>query len=82
MQKKLTLEIDQNLIERARLFARKKKSSLSRLVSDYLRSLVTLEQEEEIRSPVLNEISGILQSDKTVDAMMTDYRARLEKKYQ
>jgi predicted HicB family RNase H-like nuclease len=39
MQKKLTLRIDENLIEKAKRFSEKNGKSVSKIVSDYLENI-------------------------------------------
>ncbi len=41
MDTKLTLKLDQRIIERAKVYAAEKKVSLSRLIESYLNSLTT-----------------------------------------
>jgi hypothetical protein len=41
MDTKLTLKLDQEIIERAKLYASNKKLSLSRLIENYLNSLTS-----------------------------------------
>ena len=46
MAKKLTLNIDEKIIEEAKKYARKKQKSLSRIVQDYLKVIVKLNNKE------------------------------------
>jgi hypothetical protein len=50
---KLTLNIDERVIESGKDYARRHKTSLSRLVTDYLRSLI---QRPGKRDPVIAEL--------------------------
>ena len=41
MQSKLTLTVDQSVIEKAKIYAKKNKRSLSNIIEEYLKSLVS-----------------------------------------
>jgi hypothetical protein len=81
MSTKATLRIDKDLLEQAELISKKKKSSLSTIVSDYLAALIKMDQKSEPKTPVLREISGILKADGSPDSLISDYHAYLKKKY-
>ena len=74
--RKLTLSIDETVIERARRYSRRHKVSISRLVTNYLAGL-----DEPKRglptSRTVDRLRGILPSDVTVE----EHREHLEKKY-
>ena len=58
MDSKLTLKLDDNIIERAKKYASSKQLSLSRLIENYLDSL-TREQGDEFEiSPFVRSISS------------------------
>ncbi|HEV7670438.1 MAG TPA: DUF6364 family protein [Thermoanaerobaculia bacterium] len=61
MTVKLTLKLDEDAIEQAKMYARSRKVSLSRMVETYFRGLA---EREELRSPgptgVVAELAGIL----------------------
>ena len=81
MDSKLTLKLNENVIERAKKYASSKSLSLSRLIENYLDSL-TQEQEDEFEiSPFVKSIS----SGKSIPANL-DYKKEyidyLDKKYQ
>jgi dsDNA-specific endonuclease/ATPase MutS2 len=81
MDTKLTLKLDENVIERAKKYASGKKLSLSGLIENYLDSL-TREKEDEFEiSPFVKSIS----SGKSIPVdfdYKKDYIDYLEKKYQ
>ncbi|HYK77225.1 MAG TPA: DUF6364 family protein [Daejeonella sp.] len=84
MDTKLTLKLNESVIERAKKYASNKKISLSRLIENYLDSL-TREQNDEFEiSPFVKSIS----SGKRIPADVDDRKAReeyldfLDKKYQ
>ena len=60
MGKKLTLNIEEKVIEEAKKYASKKRKSLSRVIQDYLRYVVEMENEdEEIElSPTVRQLLG------------------------
>jgi len=58
MNTKLTLTIDQSIIERAKSYAKEKGNSLSEIIENYLKT-ITMEQKpiEEI-SPITKSLKG------------------------
>ncbi|NIA28995.1 MAG: antitoxin [Actinobacteria bacterium] len=81
MQAKLTLRMDKELIEQAKLFSQQNGKSLSRIVSDYFASLVKKEQQDdddEELTPLVRSLIGIAKGSK-VD--IEDYHKYLEEKY-
>jgi len=84
MDTKLTLKLDESVIERAKKYATNKKMSLSRLIENYLDS-ITLEDKNdgfEI-SPFVKSISSgkSLSEDKDWKELRDDYIKNLDKKY-
>lgn len=64
MDKKLTLKLDQEVIEQAKEYAHSRNMSLSKMVEKYFRSLATQEQPgEESISPLVKELSGIISEE-------------------
>ncbi len=61
MQTKLTLRLNDNVIERAKIYARNHKVSLSKLIESYLDS-VTKQKEEKKTSitPLVESLSGVI----------------------
>ncbi len=58
MDTKLTLKLNQAVIESAKIYARNKKVSLSRLIESYLQALTTNESKSEFEiSPFVKSIS-------------------------
>ncbi len=80
MQSKLTLRLDEELIRKAKAYARQSGRSLSRLVADYFAVLPgVVEETVAIESaPIARSLRGALKG-KAVDRK--DYRRHLEKKY-
>jgi hypothetical protein len=75
-RKKLTLSVDEQVIERARRYSRRHNTSISQLVSNYLAQLDANEGEEAY-SPTVRRLIGILPSSTTVE----QYHRHLEEKY-
>jgi len=79
MHTRLTLRIDEELIERAKSYARQSGKSLSQLVSDYLESLPE-SQGDQGRSvtPIVQSLRGALAGSGLNEE---DYRRHLEEKH-
>ena len=81
MNTKLTLTIEQMIIEKAKVYARKKERSLSDLVENYLKSLVSQEEEiEKEYTDVVSSLKGSFQLPKNLD-YKKELSDRLSKKY-
>jgi hypothetical protein len=82
MDTKLTLKLDHEVIEQAKVYARQKHQSLSVLVEQYFRFLVGRETEptQSDISPTVQQLSGILDAVET-DTLREDYTDYLERKY-
>jgi len=74
-RKKLTLSVDERVIERARRYSAEHNTSISRLVTDYLRRLDA--PSDAALASWVQRLRGILPSDTSVD----DYRRDLEEKH-
>lgn len=60
MDKKLTLSLDQNIIEQAKEYAKINQISLSKLIESYLASL-TKRKENNIKiTPLVESLSGVI----------------------
>ena len=81
MATKLTLHVEDKLIRTAKKTARSKGISLSRMVSDYFRSIAAQQRNEIIDSPVLSEITGILSTKGNSKKFLADYWKHIEEKY-
>ncbi|HOV94336.1 MAG TPA: DUF6364 family protein [Spirochaetales bacterium] len=80
METKLTLRIDKSVIERAKEYARQRKKSLSDLVEDYFRHIVSSDGDQEPPfSPLVEELSGIISEQDLKGLNYVDY---LEEKYE
>ena len=79
MQAKLTLRLEEDLIEHAKLVAKNSGKSLSQLVADYFLRLSQETQSLDVVPPITASLKGVLAQ---TDAMNEqDYRDYLEQKY-
>jgi len=76
MLTKLTLTIDQSIIEKAKSFAHQKNKSVSRIVEEYLRTISTgndrFSYSDKIESPITDSLVGMFKDNGK------DYRTLLE----
>lgn len=79
MQTKLTLRLEDELIDKAKRVARKRGKSLSKMVSEYF-SYIASKDSSEVSDlpPIVKSMYGALSNSK-VDG--SDYKTYLEKKY-
>ncbi len=75
MDKKLTLKLDEYVIDKAKEYASSHKRSLSRLIEAYLRTLI---DKEKAQSDDDIEISPFVKSLKTGVNIPTDYDYKKE----
>jgi hypothetical protein len=82
METKLTLKLDDVIINQAKKYALKRKKSISRLVEDYFRGLGNDEISDETTiNPIVRELSGII-DEKDIKGWEADYSNYLEQKYE
>ena len=74
--RKLTLSVDESVIERARRYSERHQTSISRLVSTFLEALAKEEPDSNL-SPTVRRLAGILPADVSGD----EYRRYLEEKH-
>lgn len=79
MNTKLTLSINKTITEKAKKYARRKKTSLSKLIENQLAKLTGGESEEDI-SPLVKSLSGVV-SDKAAAGVRNGYTNYLNQKY-
>ena len=77
MQTKLTLRLEQDLIQRAKSFAKAHDKSVSQLVSDYFERLSD-NQTGRRKTPIVRSLRGVL---KDYELDQTDYVEYLRKKH-
>lgn len=81
MNTKLTLTIEQAVVEKAKRYARKRERSLSDLIENYLKALT--QETAKIptnASPIVKSLRGSFSMDKNAD-YKTELTKRLTKKY-
>jgi len=77
MQTKLTLRLENTLIQQAKRYAKQHDKSLSQVVSDYFQILTRKDKIAEV-PPITTSLIGILES-KYIEE--DDYKRHLEEKY-
>lgn len=80
MDTKLTLKLEQKIIERAKDYAKNHNTSLSKLIENYLQSLTKIDNEKEKISPLVKSLSGIIDIPKNYNSK-EDYSDFLMNKY-
>jgi hypothetical protein len=60
MEVKLTLKLDQMIINSAKKYAENNNRSLSKLVEDYFKNLSSENTQEEEYPPLIKKLSGII----------------------
>ncbi len=82
MNTKLTLTIEQEIIERAKNYAKEKNRSLSDIIENYLKTLTKEERNHKKKElgPVVKSLKGSFKRPKNMD-YKKELKNRLEKKY-
>ncbi len=82
MEAKLTLKLNNNSISRAKEYVSQLGTSLSSIVENFFDNLTVNENKSEFPySPLVNELSGIINLDEHFD-YKSDYTSYLDKKYE
>lgn len=77
-KRKLTLTVDEDVVERAHAYSEAHRTSISQLVTDYLAGLGRAgDVGPEGYTPTVQRLLGIVPSTVTID----DYRRHLREKY-
>ena len=77
MLTKLTVRVDQDLIQSAKRYANRQGITLSQLITNYLRAIAITQDEPIAETPLLHRLSGILPADASIEK----YQKHLEEKY-
>jgi len=82
MNTKLTLTIEQEIIERAKNYAKEKNRSLSNIIENYLKILTKSERKQKVKklNPIVSSLKGSFKMPKNID-YKNELRNRLEEKY-
>ena len=67
MNTKLTLTIEQSIIEKAKSYAKEKGRSLSDIIENYLKAITTEQRVIEDISPLVNSLRGSFKSPESFD---------------
>jgi Family of unknown function (DUF6364) len=67
MDTKLTLRLEQNIIEKAKHYAKLHGTSLSRIIENYLQKITNDNEEKEKITPLVKSLSGIIDLPKDFD---------------
>jgi hypothetical protein len=76
MEAKLTLRLDDNIINSAKMYAQKKHKSLSKLVEDYFTNLSYEKETTKSYPPLIEHLSGVISAKDLTELARTDDRAR------
>ena len=60
MDTKLTLKLEQSVIEKAKEYAKTQKTSLSRLIENYLLNITNEKDSKDKITPLVKSLSGII----------------------
>ena len=80
MDTKLTLKLNEDIIEKAKEYAKAKKTSLSDLVENYLQKLTNDRKSDKKITPLVKSLSGIINLPKDYNGKK-DYTDYLTTKY-
>ncbi|MES2680020.1 MAG: DUF6364 family protein [Bacteroidota bacterium] len=80
MDTKLTLKLNEDVIEKAKAYAKAKKTSLSGLIENYLEKLTSDKKDNKTITPLVKSLSGIINVPKGYDDKK-DYTEYLTDKY-
>jgi Family of unknown function (DUF6364) len=76
MDTKLTLSLDKKIIEQAKKYARRKNTSLSKLIENFLAKVTATDKEDIEISPLVKSLSGVIKvKDADYRKGYTDYLA-------
>lgn len=83
METKLTLKLNEDVIQRAKVYAKNHKISLSKMIETYLDSVTKQKSESKITSitPLVESLSGVITLPEDFD-YKKEYGEYLEKKHQ
>jgi hypothetical protein len=79
METKLTLKLNSEIIEQAKVYAKMKNTSLSKLIESYLGLLINPKDEHKI-TPLVKSLSGVVKLPKNYD-VKKEYKKHLTDKY-
>lgn len=80
MDTKLTLKLNEDVIEKAKEYAKSKKTSLSDLIENYLQKLTTEKKGKKNITPLVKSLSGVIELPEDYNDKK-DYTDYLTNKY-
>jgi hypothetical protein len=80
MDTKLTLKLNEDIIEKAKEYAKAKKTSLSALIENYLQKLTNDKKSNKTITPLVKSLSGVISLPKDHNEKK-DYTDYLTNKY-
>jgi len=81
MNTKLTLTIEQEIIQKAKEYAKQKNRSLSDIIENYLKMLTKEDKKESTKlSPVVKSLRGSFKAPENMD-YKAELKKRIEEKY-
>ena len=80
MDTKLTIKLNENVISRAKNYAKQRKTSLSKMIENYLDVVSKPESEEIMITPLVKSLSGVIRLPDNYD-YKKDYAEFLTQKY-
>lgn len=79
MDKKLTLSLNQQVIEKAKAYAQKHKTSLSKMIEAYFESLTGGGQPADEATPLVKSLTGVIELPADFDYKSAQARDLLKK---
>lgn len=82
METKLTLRLNEQIIERAKIYAKNHEISLSKMIESYLDSLTkqSTDERKTVITPLVESLSGVINLPEDFD-YKSEYRDFLAEKY-
>ncbi len=79
MDSKLTLKLNESVIERAKQYAKENNVSLSRMIESYLQAVTVRKKNKIIVSPLVESLTGVIELENK--NYRKDYTDFLSQKY-
>ena len=67
MNSKLTINLKHNIIEKAKEYAKSNKTTLSKIIENYLQKIIHNNEADEKITPLVKSLSGIIDLPKDFD---------------
>ena len=76
MEAKLTLKLDQKIIDSAKEYAKTNRTSLSNLVENFFKNLTHNDNSSEKYPPLIEQLSGVVSEEDLTKLYKVDEKAR------